>query len=71
MWLRSEKLRETVDGLDDTTANILHKSDNLEFTVRSLSQDLQSTLNNASRLLEQLNRDPSTLVRGPSKVQEK
>ena len=67
----SDKLRETVEGLDDTTASILHETDNLEFTVRALSQDLQSTLNNASRLLEQLNRDPSALIRGQGEVQEK
>lgn len=66
----SERLNNTVSKLDDMTANVLHEADNIEYTLRNALSGMSDALDTMRLFVEQLARDPSSLIRGKGEVKE-
>lgn len=60
----SEKLDKAVGQFDDISANVMHEADNIEYSLRTTLKDLSQTLDSTRTLVEDLQRNPSAVVRG-------
>ena len=58
----------TVNKLGTVAADVSHETDNVEYTLRSTMVDLRRALESLRVLFEQLQQDPSQLVRGKAKI---
>jgi phospholipid/cholesterol/gamma-HCH transport system substrate-binding protein len=66
----SERLNSTVEQLDDMTANVLHEADNIEYTLRNALSGMSDALDTMRLFVEQIARDPSSIIRGKGEVKE-
>ncbi len=60
----SEKLDRTVGQFDDISANVMHEADNIEYSLRTTLKEMAQTLDAARVLVQDLQRNPSAIVRG-------
>lgn len=66
----SEKLNQTVERMDGMTANVLHETDNIEYSLRTSLSGMNEALETMRLFVEELSRDPSALIRGKGVVKE-
>lgn len=64
----SERLNKTVEQMDAMTANVLHEADNIEYTLRNALNGMSEALDTMRLFVEQLARDPSSIIRGKGEV---
>ena len=64
----AEQMDETVSKLGNVAADVSHETDNVEYSLRATMTDLRRAFDSLRILLEQLQQDPSQLVRGKAKV---
>lgn len=60
----ADTMQTTVEGLGDKGETLVHKVDNMEFTIRETLRTLNETLEAFRGLAEHLERDPSSIVYG-------
>jgi len=64
----AEEMDKTVNKLGTVAADVSHDAGNVEYTLRGAVIDLRRAFESIRVLLEQLQQDPSQLVRGKAKV---
>jgi ABC-type transporter Mla subunit MlaD len=64
----AEEMDKTVSKLGTVAADVSHETDNVEYSLRAAMTDLRRTFESLRVLLEQLQGDPSQLVRGKAKI---
>jgi phospholipid/cholesterol/gamma-HCH transport system substrate-binding protein len=65
------QLNDSVSTLDASSASLLHEADNVEFSVRATLTETTDTLVALEALVKQLKEDPSSLLRGKSRIKER
>jgi ABC-type transporter Mla subunit MlaD len=66
----TEKLNVTMGEVDNLTANALHEADNVETSLRKALGDMSEALYVMRVFVEQLNANPSALIRGKETPKE-
>ncbi len=64
----AEEMDKTVGKLGTVAADVSHETSNVEYTLRAAMTDLRRAFDSVRVLLEQLQQDPSQLVRGKAKI---
>ncbi|HPO15756.1 MAG TPA: MlaD family protein [Candidatus Hydrogenedentes bacterium] len=66
----SKQLEATLKHFDTMSTNALHEVDNVEYTVRTSLDEISEAFNNLRALLDQLQEDPSAVLRGKGRIKE-
>ena len=64
----AEEMDNTVSKLGTVAADVSHQTDNVEYSLRATMVDLRRTFESLRVLMDQLQQDPSQLVRGKAKI---
>ncbi len=64
----AEEMDKTVNKLGTVAADVSHETDNVEYSLRAAVTDLRRTFESLRVLFDQLQQDPSQLVRGKAKI---
>lgn len=66
----TEKLNNTMGQFDKLSANMLHKADNVDYSLRRSLDEISQALEAMRMFVDQLRTDPSSLVRGKGAIKE-
>lgn len=64
----AEEMDKTVNKLGTVAADVSHETDNVQYSLRATMVDLRRAFESLRVLLEQLQEDPSQLVRGKASI---
>ena len=66
----TDKLNKTVEQVDELSANAVHEARNIEYTLRQSLKEFTEAFESANALMRELQRDPSSVVRGKPIIKE-
>jgi len=66
----TDKLNKTVEQVDELSANAVHEASNIEYTLRQSLKEFTEAFESANALMRELQRDPSSVVRGKPIIKE-
>lgn len=66
----AEQVDTTVANMDVIATDVIHQTDNVEFTLRRTMTEMRDAFDSIRILVDNLKDDPSALLRGPGRVRD-